>query len=101
MSTWQTWRKSTYSDGEGGSCVEVGLREATVRAAWRKSAHSDGAGGSCLEISDALPGTVPIRDSKTAPAGPALAVPAGAWSLFVAAVKADAWARGAGAVRTP
>lgn len=72
-----------------------------TRQAWRKSTYSDGDGGSCLEITDALPDTVPVRDSKTAPAGPALAVPAGAWSLFVAAVKADAWARGAGAVRTP
>jgi hypothetical protein len=47
------WRKSTYSDGNGGSCVEV--------------ASSDG---------------VMVRDT-TAREGMTLEFPAGAWAAFV------------------
>ncbi|GAA2711098.1 MULTISPECIES: DUF397 domain-containing protein [Streptomyces] len=54
---------------------------------WRKSSHSNGDNGMCLEVADGIPGTVPVRDSKTAPEGPALVFPAGAWAAFVRAVK--------------
>ncbi|WP_336049271.1 DUF397 domain-containing protein [Streptomyces sp. CA2R101] len=57
-------------------------------ACWRKSSYSNGDGGECLEVADDFPGLVPVRDSK-APEGPALIVRAGAWSRFVTAVKAD------------
>ncbi|MBY8883880.1 DUF397 domain-containing protein [Streptomyces sp. PTM05] len=40
------WFKSSYSDSEGGACVEVAL-------SWRKSSHSDDQGGACVEV--ALP----------------------------------------------
>ncbi|MGW6027516.1 DUF397 domain-containing protein [Streptomyces sp. NPDC055099] len=52
---------------------------------WRKSSYSNGSGGLCLEVADGLPGVVPVRDSK-APHGPALVIPASAWAPFVAAV---------------
>ncbi|MFF0624451.1 DUF397 domain-containing protein [Streptomyces sp. NPDC004296] len=55
-------------------------------ATWRKSSYSNGDGGDCIEIADALPGLVPVRDSKD-PFGPALVFPAGGWSAFVGAVK--------------
>ena len=55
-------------------------------ARWRKSTYSDGGGGDCLEVADGIPGTVPVRDSK-APAGPALCFPSAAWMTFVDAVK--------------
>ncbi|MFF4603564.1 DUF397 domain-containing protein [Streptomyces sp. NPDC001339] len=54
---------------------------------WRKSSYSDGEGGSCVEVADDLPGIVPVRDSK-APHGPALVFQAGAWASFIADVKA-------------
>jgi hypothetical protein len=54
---------------------------------WRKSSYSDGTGGSCLEVADGLPGVMPVRDSKV-PHGPALSFPADAWTAFVSAVKA-------------
>ncbi|MFF8789994.1 DUF397 domain-containing protein [Streptomyces sp. NPDC015125] len=57
-------------------------------ACWRKSSYSNGDGGECLEVADDFPGLVPVRDSKV-PEGPALIVRAGAWSRFVTAVKAD------------
>ncbi|MFV0128799.1 DUF397 domain-containing protein [Streptomyces sp. HMX112] len=54
---------------------------------WRKSSYSSGGGGECVEVADDLPGIVPVRDSK-APHGPAVIVPAHAWTPFVNALKA-------------
>jgi hypothetical protein len=53
---------------------------------WRKSSYSGGDNGACLEVRDDTPGTIPVRDSKN-PTGPALHVPAGAWSAFVRTLK--------------
>ncbi len=80
------WRKSSYSNGSGGECVEVaeGFPGAAV---WRKSSYSNGTGGDCVEVADGLDGVVPVRDS-TRPHGPAVVVSAAAWVPFVRAVKA-------------
>ncbi|TDC73104.1 DUF397 domain-containing protein [Streptomyces hainanensis] len=51
-------------------------------ARWRKSSYSNGGDSNCVEVADGFAGVVPVRDSK-APEGPALVVPAGAWSAFV------------------
>ncbi|MFJ9380553.1 DUF397 domain-containing protein [Streptomyces sp. NPDC101455] len=48
---------------------------------WFKSSYSTPEGGNCVEIAN-LNTEVGIRDSKNS-AGPALLVPAGAWSAFV------------------
>ncbi|MET8113250.1 DUF397 domain-containing protein [Streptomyces prasinus] len=53
---------------------------------WRKSSYSNDQGGSCLEVLDAHPTGVPIRDSKL-PEGPALVFPSAGWTSFVTAVK--------------
>ncbi|MFF4695614.1 DUF397 domain-containing protein [Streptomyces chattanoogensis] len=58
-------------------------------ARWRKSSYSDHNGGSCIEVLDNLPGVVPVRDSKD-PHGPALVIPAAGWTAFVTAVKSGA-----------
>ncbi|MGA5548210.1 DUF397 domain-containing protein [Streptomyces pseudogriseolus] len=60
----------------------------TARAlkGWRKSSYSNDQGGSCLEVLDDHPTGVPVRDSKT-PEGPALVFPSAGWASFVAAVK--------------
>ncbi|MFE6283572.1 DUF397 domain-containing protein [Streptomyces sp. NPDC057877] len=55
-------------------------------ARWRKSSYSNGEGGSCVEIADGVPGTVPVRDSKLTPEGPVLLFPARAWGAFVSAL---------------
>jgi hypothetical protein len=82
------WRKSTHSNQEGGDCLEVG--EGFPGAArWRKSTYSNQEGGSCLEVADGLPGVVPVRDSKVA-GGDVVVVGAGAWAAFVAGVRRDA-----------
>ncbi|WP_432003603.1 DUF397 domain-containing protein [Streptomyces sioyaensis] len=55
-------------------------------AVWRKSSYTNGDGGDCVEVVDDLAGVVPVRDSKD-PHGPAIIFPATAWSTFVSAVK--------------
>lgn len=55
-----TWRKSPYSNTNGGACVEVAL--ATGRSA--------------------------VRDSKLGDTGPILSFDAGAFGAFLGAVKA-------------
>ncbi|MFJ1802795.1 DUF397 domain-containing protein [Streptomyces sp. NPDC088180] len=56
---------------------------------WRKSSYSNGDSGSCLEVHDHHPTAVPVRDSKV-PGGPALLIPAAGWAVFVDAVKRGA-----------
>lgn len=61
------------------------------RATWRKSSYSNGSGGSCVEIA-LLVGTagehdVAVRDSKD-PHGPALTFTARQWHDFTGAIKA-------------
>lgn len=60
------WRKSSYSGGNGGQCVEV----ATVTGC------ESGPAGMCA-----------VRDSKD-PGGPVLAFSPGQWRLFTAGVRA-------------
>ncbi|MEU8871823.1 DUF397 domain-containing protein [Streptomyces javensis] len=58
-------------------------------AAWRKSSYSNNDGGICVEVADNLPGIVPVRDSKD-PDGPALIFPNDSWSTFIASLKKKA-----------
>lgn len=85
-----TWRKSSYSGGDGGHCVELarlsghtGIRDLTT---WRKSSHSGTQGGSeCVEVGR-LPETIAFRDSKD-PDGPQLHVTRDAFCLILATLK--------------
>lgn len=52
------WRKSTYSSGEGGQCVEVGQSASVL-----------------------------VRDSKASGAGPVLHLPSNAWTTFLYALR--------------
>jgi hypothetical protein len=56
------------------------------RAAWRKSSFSNGNGGACVEAAS-LRGIVAVRDSKD-PDGPALALSPADWQTFTTSVKA-------------
>lgn len=53
---------------------------------WRRSSYSNSEGGSCLEVLDGHHPGVPVRDSKD-PHGPALVFESVVWSPFIAAVK--------------
>jgi hypothetical protein len=61
------------------------------RVTWRKSSYSNGSGGSCVEIA-VLVGVqdehdIAVRDSKD-PQGPVLTFTARQWSYLTAAIKA-------------
>ncbi|MET8979201.1 DUF397 domain-containing protein [Streptomyces sp. NPDC004539] len=70
-----TWFKSSYSDSDGGACLEVALT-------WRKSSYSDSQGGECLEIAP-CPHTLHIRDSKLGPDSAHFTVAADTWAAFL------------------
>ncbi len=73
-----TWRKSSYSGGNGGACIEVGV--------WRKSSYSGGNGGECVEVASTGKASVVVRDSKS-PNAPKLAFSSSGWGSFIQRVK--------------
>lgn len=56
-------------------------------ASWRKSSYSNGDGGACVEVADGFPSVTPVRDSKSVE-GPVLIFSAQGWASFVTEVKA-------------
>lgn len=72
------WRKSSYSGGSGGQCVEV------ANATWRKSSFSSGQGGECVEVGNA--DGVAVRDT-TDREGATLTFSAEAWGRFTASLR--------------
>jgi hypothetical protein len=58
-----------------------------VQAKWRKSSYSNGNGGACVEVARNLMDAVAVRDSKD-PEGPKLAFAADQWQSFTSQVKA-------------
>jgi hypothetical protein len=112
------WIRSSYSQGDGGQCVEVATALADVVpvrdskapdrgallfpvAGWSafvrslrtptftKSSYSGGDGGQCVEVALGLAGAVPVRDSK-APDRAVLSFPAAGWTSFVRSVRGGA-----------
>ncbi|GGU35225.1 DUF397 domain-containing protein [Streptomyces violascens] len=77
-----SWRKSSYSGPSEGSCLEVNDACET----WQKSTYSGPGGGECLEFSDSCTMCVPVRDSKN-PTGPAVVFGPAAWTSFIDGVK--------------
>ncbi|MDT0463490.1 DUF397 domain-containing protein [Streptomyces gibsoniae] len=82
-----TWRKSSYSNPDGGACLEVS-DDFLAGADWGKSSYSNSDGGQCVEVAQDLPSVVPVRDSKV-PARGTLVFEAAAWVAFVEAVRRD------------
>lgn len=58
-----------------------------TRAEWRKSSFSNANGGACVEVARNLPGVVAVRDSKD-PDGPKLVFEPGQWAVFTSRVRA-------------
>ncbi|MGK3088386.1 DUF397 domain-containing protein [Streptomyces sp. WAC01490] len=79
------WFKSSYSNNEGGECIEVAYD-------WRKSSYSGDFQDACVEVAT-CPHTVHIRDSKVAD-GPTLAVAPAAWTTFLDHATATATVNG-------
>ncbi|MFC8068992.1 DUF397 domain-containing protein [Streptomyces sp. NPDC057293] len=55
---------------------------------WRKSSYSNSDGGNCVEVAHGIPSLVPVRDSK-APTLGALLFTAPAWAAFVGGVRRE------------
>ncbi|EST30615.1 hypothetical protein M878_18025 [Streptomyces roseochromogenus subsp. oscitans DS 12.976] len=56
-------------------------------ATWIKSSYSDSNGGNCVEVApEFTSAVVPVRDSKT-PDGPVLMIPRSAWSAFTSSLR--------------
>jgi hypothetical protein len=79
------WRKASYSGGNGGECVEVGV--------WRKASYSGAGGGECVEVSFTPAPQVAVRDSKD-PDGPRLAFSPAGWQAFTRQLKRGTLHRG-------
>jgi len=58
---------------------------------WAKSSYSDPNGGNCVEAQQPGTSTVQVRDSKD-PAGPVLSFSSDCWHAFTAAVRVGAGA---------
>jgi hypothetical protein len=56
-------------------------------AKWRKSSYSNANGGQCVEVARNLPGAVAVRDSKD-PKGPKLSFEPDQWAVFISGIKA-------------
>ena len=57
------------------------------RAQWSKASYSNSNGGACVEVARNLPGTVAVRDSKD-PHGPILVLSRDQWASFTARLQA-------------
>ena len=60
--------------------IDHDMLSALPKTAWQTSSYSGGQ-GECVEIA-AVPGLVPVRDSKR-PEGPALGFERAAWTNFI------------------
>ena len=56
---------------------------------WRKSTYSGGSGGACLEAGS-LPGLILVRDTTQHGSGPVMSVSPQGWRRFTAAIRANA-----------
>ncbi|MEU5363025.1 DUF397 domain-containing protein [Streptomyces sp. NPDC005925] len=68
--------------------TEPTIPDTLILSSWRKSSYSNAEAGSCLEVMDGYASGVPVRDSKT-PQGPALLLSPHAWGQFVTSIKRD------------
>lgn len=80
-----TWRKSSYSNTQGGNCLEVS-EDLLSAADWHRSSYSNSQGGNCVEVASNVPSLIPVRDSKDPSVGVLLFTPT-AWASFVTDVK--------------
>ncbi|WP_291416861.1 DUF397 domain-containing protein [Actinophytocola sp.] len=69
-----SWRKSSFTGGNGSACVEVGL-------SWRKSSRSAGNGSACVEVGQAVDAVL-VRDTKNRTGG-ILAFTPNTWRHFL------------------
>ncbi|MFE6491971.1 DUF397 domain-containing protein [Streptomyces sp. NPDC057748] len=61
------------------------MNQPAITPKWRKSSYSNGTGGECVEVAD-LQWAVGVRDSKQ-PRQPHISVRHSAWTRFVASLR--------------
>ncbi|MFC9271799.1 DUF397 domain-containing protein [Streptomyces zhihengii] len=66
--------------------TEYSIRRVPTLGGWRTSSYSNSDGGSCVEVHDGYPTGVPVRDSKV-PHGPVVVFSQIGWASFVNALK--------------
>ncbi|MFL1377682.1 DUF397 domain-containing protein [Nocardiopsis protaetiae] len=75
------WTKSSYSNSEGGNCVEA--RQFALTDQWAKSSHSNSEGGDCVEARGMVTySQVGIRDTQNRHLGH-LEIPAAEWTALL------------------
>ncbi|MFC4055004.1 DUF397 domain-containing protein [Actinomadura syzygii] len=57
-----------------------------LRTGWRKSSYSDGGGGQCVEVAALMVQGVALRDSKDV-SGPVLSVAPSEWASLLGGIK--------------
>ncbi|WP_062212078.1 DUF397 domain-containing protein [Streptomyces sp. NBRC 109706] len=62
------------------------LPDASSLTGWRKSSYSGGSNGDCLEVCPDRATAVPVRDSKR-PTGPAIVFSSDSWTAFLTTVR--------------
>lgn len=72
------WRKSSYSNANGGQSIEV------ARMDFRKSSYSSGSGGQCVEVGQDR--VILVRDTTDRDGG-TLSFSAEAWAAFTGGLK--------------
>ncbi|WP_075738982.1 DUF397 domain-containing protein [Streptomyces acidiscabies] len=77
---------SEYAPNSAAWCKTSDSGDRLEVARWRKSTYSAGDGGDCLEVADGHPHLTPVRDSKN-PSGPALVFRTQSWTAFVEDLK--------------
>jgi hypothetical protein len=60
----------------------------TAGLSWRKSSYSNGGGGACVEVAALPDGGRAVRDTKDHGRGPVLWFTAGEWEAFLKGAKA-------------
>jgi hypothetical protein len=58
-----------------------------ITVAWRKSSYSNGHGGNCVEVAELTDGGRLVRDTKDQGRGPILRFTASEWQAFVLGVR--------------
>jgi hypothetical protein len=58
-----------------------------ITVAWRKSSYSNGQGGNCVEVADLADGGRLVRDTKDQGRGPVLRFTQSEWQAFVLGVR--------------
>ncbi|GGP37051.1 DUF397 domain-containing protein [Saccharothrix coeruleofusca] len=103
-----SWRKSSYSGGQG-QCVEIArsgewaaIRDSEntsvgavivshdlLTAAWRKSSRSQNGSANCVELARTAADEYAVRDSKN-PGGPVLRFGRARFASFLGSIRVDA-----------